>query len=100
MTICFLLEDLNLKTGVTLPAGAILVVPLQLVQMDESTWGSDAGQFNPHRLLSNAEKKSDSVHLTSFAGFYSAYDLRYLSPLYFINSWHGFPYAKSTVIVR
>lgn len=72
MTICFFLEDLNLKTGVTIPAGAILVVPLQLVQMDESTWGSDAGQFNPRRLLSNAEKKSDSVHLTSFAGFSSA----------------------------
>lgn len=54
------------------------MVPLQLVQMDESTWGSDAGQFNPRRLLSNAEKKSDSVHLTSFAGFSFAYDLCYL----------------------
>ncbi|KAI8546058.1 hypothetical protein RHMOL_Rhmol07G0086600 [Rhododendron molle] len=64
---CSLKHDLNLKTGVTIPAGAILVVPLQLVHMDESTWGSDAGQFNPRRLLSNAEKKSDSVHLTSFA---------------------------------
>ncbi|KAE9459654.1 hypothetical protein C3L33_08417, partial [Rhododendron williamsianum] len=62
-----LLQRCSLKHGVTIPAGAILVVPLQLVQMDESTWGSDAGQFNPRRLLSNAEKKSDSVHLTSFA---------------------------------
>jgi len=64
---CSLKHDLNLKAGVTIPAGAILVVPLQLVQMDESRWGSDASQFNPFRLLSNAEKKSDSVHLTSFA---------------------------------
>ncbi|KAF7137446.1 hypothetical protein RHSIM_Rhsim07G0073100 [Rhododendron simsii] len=64
---CSLKHDLNLKTGVTIPAGAILVVPLQLVQMDESTWGSDAGQFNPRRLLSIAEKKSDSIHLTSSA---------------------------------
>lgn len=70
--IFFLLEDLNLKAGVTIPAGAILVVPLQLVQMDESRWGSDASQFNPCRLLSNPEKKSDSVHLTSFAGYTSA----------------------------
>jgi len=39
--------------------------------------GSDASQFNPCRLLSNAEKKSDSINLTSFAGFSSAHNLCY-----------------------
>ncbi|XP_052208056.1 cytochrome P450 72A397-like [Diospyros lotus] len=57
---CSLSHDLNLKTGVTIPSGAILVVPVQLVQMDDSNWGSDASQFNPYRFLSKAEKRSDS----------------------------------------
>lgn len=43
--------DLNLGSGITVPAGAILVVPLDLVHMDASVWGNDAGQFNPHRFL-------------------------------------------------
>ncbi|KAI8025398.1 Cytochrome P450 714C3 [Camellia lanceoleosa] len=56
---CSLKHDFNLKTGVMIPAGAILVMPVQLVQMDDSSWGSDANQFNPYRFLSKAEKKSD-----------------------------------------
>jgi len=43
--------DLTLGLGITVPAGAMLVVPLHLVQMDASVWGNDAGQFNPHRFL-------------------------------------------------
>uniref|UniRef100_A0A5B6YNY4 Putative 11-oxo-beta-amyrin 30-oxidase isoform X1 n=1 Tax=Davidia involucrata TaxID=16924 RepID=A0A5B6YNY4_DAVIN len=58
---CSLKHDLKLKTGVVIPAGAIFVVPLQLVQMDDSNWGSDASQFNPYRFLSEA-------HVTSFTG--------------------------------
>jgi hypothetical protein len=46
-----LIADLTLGSGITVPAGAILVVPLHLVQMDASVWGNDAGQFNPHRFL-------------------------------------------------
>ncbi|OEL34614.1 hypothetical protein BAE44_0004364 [Dichanthelium oligosanthes] len=48
---CSLKHDLTLGLGITVPAGAILVVPLHLVQMDASVWGNDAGQFNPHRFL-------------------------------------------------
>lgn len=64
---CSLKHDFNLKTGVMIPAGAILVVPVQLVQMDDSSWGSDANQFNPYRFLSKAEKKSNIVNVMPFA---------------------------------
>ena len=43
--------DLTLESSITVPAGAILVVPLHLVQMDASMWGNDADQFNLHRFL-------------------------------------------------
>ncbi|KAJ4979789.1 hypothetical protein NE237_010569 [Protea cynaroides] len=65
---CSLKHDLNLQEGIAIPAGAIMVVPVQLVQMDGSNWGSDANQFNPYRFLSKAEQGSDSVPLSSFAG--------------------------------
>ncbi|WOK95959.1 Cytochrome P450 [Canna indica] len=51
---CSLKHDTCLSSGITVPAGAILVVPLQLVQMDNSIWGKDANQFNPCRFLSEA----------------------------------------------
>eukprot|EP00262_Sarcandra_glabra_P020839 TRINITY_DN8471_c0_g1_i1.p1 TRINITY_DN8471_c0_g1~~TRINITY_DN8471_c0_g1_i1.p1 ORF type:complete len:589 (-),score=83.32 TRINITY_DN8471_c0_g1_i1:532-2298(-) len=70
---CSLKHDLNLKSSITVPAGAILVVPIQLVQMDVSSWGDDAGQFNPYRFLSkgihcgqSTDDGSDSVPITSF----------------------------------
>ncbi|XP_077241605.1 cytochrome P450 734A1-like [Tasmannia lanceolata] len=70
---CSINHDLNLKTGVTVPAGTILVVPVQQVQMDSSIWGSDAKQFNPYRFLSkaahqihNVKEESDSVTRTQF----------------------------------
>ncbi|CAN6483055.1 unnamed protein product [Victoria cruziana] len=49
---CSLKHDLKLRRNITLPAGAILAVPVQLVQMDNSSWGSDAHKFNPDRFLS------------------------------------------------
>ena len=51
-----------------IPAGALLVVPAQLLQMDGSSWGSDASKFNPHRFLSKAGKGSDLGQDTSFTG--------------------------------
>jgi cytochrome P450 len=42
---------LTIGTGITVPAGAVLVVPLHLVQMHNTLWGNDAGQFNPWRFL-------------------------------------------------
>ncbi|XP_062187196.1 uncharacterized protein LOC133890710 [Phragmites australis] len=48
---CSLKQDLTLESSITVPAGAILVVPLHLVQMDASMWGNDADQFNLHRFL-------------------------------------------------
>lgn len=66
--VCF--EDLRLKSGVIVPAGAILVVPMQLVQTDDSSWGNDAGKFNPYRFLSKTEKTSASENMdASIAGF-------------------------------
>ncbi|XP_054815984.1 3,9-dihydroxypterocarpan 6A-monooxygenase-like [Prosopis cineraria] len=58
---CSLKHDLSFATGVTIPAGAVLVVPIQLVQMDDSNWGSNASDFNPYRFLSNAGKGSKVV---------------------------------------
>lgn len=57
---CSLKNDLNLKTGITVPAGAILIVPVQLVQMDGSCWGSDASQFNPYRFLSKVIREGNT----------------------------------------
>lgn len=51
---CSLKHDLTLKSSITVPAGTILVVPLQLVQMDDAIWGKDACHFNPHHFLSKA----------------------------------------------
>ncbi|KAK9741898.1 hypothetical protein RND81_03G136300 [Saponaria officinalis] len=55
---CLLRQDLKLKNGVVIPAGALLVAPVELVQMDENNWGSDAGVFNPYRFLSKVETAS------------------------------------------
>ncbi|KAF3790083.1 Cytochrome P450 734A1 [Nymphaea thermarum] len=52
---CSLKHDLKLRRNITLPAGAILAVPVQLVQMDDSSWGSDAHKFNPDRFLSGKD---------------------------------------------
>lgn len=60
--------DFKLETGVTIPARAVLVVPVQLLQMDDSSWGQDASEFNPYRFLSKAGNGSDLV-LTSSTGF-------------------------------
>uniref|UniRef100_J3MNI8 Cytochrome P450 n=1 Tax=Oryza brachyantha TaxID=4533 RepID=J3MNI8_ORYBR len=70
---CSLQQDVNLNSSITIPAGAILVVPLYLVQMDTSTWGDDACQFNPNRflekninleeILGTAHKGSNGINL-------------------------------------
>lgn len=56
-------SDVHLKSGTTIPAGAALVVPVRLVQMDSSCWGNDATEFNPYRFLSTVQKESDSSEL-------------------------------------
>ncbi|KAL5567460.1 hypothetical protein UlMin_024035 [Ulmus minor] len=65
---CSLKHDLNLENGVTIPAGAVLVVPVQLVQMDDSSWGSDAREFNPYRFLSKTGKRCDLMHRATLSG--------------------------------
>ncbi|KEH32979.1 cytochrome P450 family protein [Medicago truncatula] len=55
---CSMKHDLRFATGVTVPAGAVLVVPVQLVQKDAFNWGKDASAFNPYRFLSNITKES------------------------------------------
>ncbi|XP_061353472.1 cytochrome P450 78A5-like isoform X2 [Gastrolobium bilobum] len=55
---CSLKHDLSFATGVTIPAGAVLVAPVQLVQKDESSWGCNASDFNPYRFLSNGTNGS------------------------------------------
>lgn len=61
--------DFNLKTGVTIPAGAVLVVPVHLVQMDDSSWGTNASEFNPYRFLTKSGNGSDLVLNSSPTGF-------------------------------
>lgn len=60
---------MNLKGGATIPAGAGVVVPVQLVQMNDYNWGSDAGEFNPYRFLAKAREGSDILLNKSFSGF-------------------------------
>ncbi|XP_058722138.1 cytochrome P450 81F1-like [Vicia villosa] len=57
---CSIKQDLKFGTGVTVPAGAVLVVPVQLVQKDDFNWGKDASDFNPYRFLSNVTEGSGS----------------------------------------
>lgn len=51
-------SDLSFATGVRIPAGTQLVVPVQLVQKDDFSWGNDASDFNPYRFLSNGANGS------------------------------------------
>ncbi|GAU48390.1 hypothetical protein TSUD_118160 [Trifolium subterraneum] len=57
---CSTKHDVRFSTGVTIPAGAVMVVPVQLVQKDGYNWGKDASDFNPYRFLSNITKGSGS----------------------------------------
>ncbi|PRQ55764.1 putative unspecific monooxygenase [Rosa chinensis] len=65
---CSLKHDFSLKSGHTIPAGAGLVVPVELVMMDDSTLGGDASEFNPYRFLSKAGEGSDIFLRKSFSG--------------------------------
>lgn len=55
------MADLNLKTGIIIPAGARIVVPVQLVQLDKSCWGADANHFNPYRFISQISQQEFNV---------------------------------------
>lgn len=79
-----LLQDLTLKKGVTVPAGTMLVVPVQLVQMDHFSWGTDASQFNPYRFLSKKGKPSDQSGSVLSRGFILAFFLLSISDLNFL----------------
>ncbi|CAL1377024.1 unnamed protein product [Linum trigynum] len=59
LQICSLKDDLDLKSGVTIPAGAVLMVPVQLLHMEKSNWGSDAEKFKPYRFLSKSRESSN-----------------------------------------
>lgn len=56
--------DLRFANGVTVPAGAVLVVPVQLVQKDDFNWGKDASDFNPYRFLSDVTEGSGTNLVT------------------------------------
>jgi cytochrome P450 len=43
------LEDIELKTGTSIPKGAKVVIDLLSVNRDPSVFGADADDFNPHR---------------------------------------------------
>ncbi|KAH9322433.1 hypothetical protein KI387_017072, partial [Taxus chinensis] len=60
---CSLKHDVKLTKGITVPAGAILAVPIQLVQMDACKWGDDADIFHPDRFLKPKTLNSDSCEL-------------------------------------
>lgn len=69
---CSLRHDLKLKDGTVIPASAIIVVPVQLVQMDSSNWGSDALKFNPCRFLSSTDGKCISDQKETLTGHTSS----------------------------
>lgn len=46
-------------------------MPVELVMMDDSTWGGDSSEFNPYRFLSKAGEGSDILLRKSFSGFIS-----------------------------
>lgn len=52
---------MRLENGIIIPAGAIVVVPLHLVQMDASTWGEDFLEFIPNRFLSNGNNVDGTI---------------------------------------
>lgn len=58
---------MRLKNGVIIPAGAVLVVPVHLLQTDDASWGSDASKFNPYRFLLKVGN-SDPEQDKSFSG--------------------------------
>ncbi|CAK8564919.1 unnamed protein product [Lathyrus sativus] len=57
---CSTKQDLRFANGVRIPAGTVLVVPVQLVQKDDFNWGKNASDFNPYRFLSNVTERSGS----------------------------------------
>ncbi|KAL8555231.1 hypothetical protein ACS0TY_003149 [Phlomoides rotata] len=69
---CSLRRDLNLKNGTVIPAGAMIVVPIQLVQMDISNWGNDALKFNPQRFLSGTDNRCIPDQKESLTGLTSS----------------------------
>eukprot|EP01018_Ginkgo_biloba_P010958 Gb_30571 [translate_table: standard] len=60
---CSLKHDMKLRQDITVPAGAILAVPIQLVQMDVCNWGDDAHIFNPERFLKHETPYTDSSEI-------------------------------------
>ena len=45
------LEDMQLRSGTTLPAGSFVVLDLMAANRDPAVFGDDAGTFNPHRRV-------------------------------------------------
>eukprot|EP00252_Welwitschia_mirabilis_P022213 TRINITY_DN595_c0_g1_i3.p1 TRINITY_DN595_c0_g1~~TRINITY_DN595_c0_g1_i3.p1 ORF type:complete len:334 (-),score=76.81 TRINITY_DN595_c0_g1_i3:444-1445(-) len=62
---CSLKNDIKLSKDIIVPAGAIIAVPVQLVQMDVCNWGEDADVFNPERFLKCNESVYDSSRLSA-----------------------------------
>jgi cytochrome P450 len=52
---------MRLENGTLIPAGATVVVPLHLVQMDASIWGDDFLEFIPERFLSNGNNHDGTL---------------------------------------
>ncbi|KAJ4763054.1 Cytochrome P450 734A1 [Rhynchospora pubera] len=61
---CSLKSDMRLENGIMIPAGATVVVPLHLVQMDASVCGGDFLEFIPNRFLSNENNHDEDKELT------------------------------------
>lgn len=99
--------DLCLKSSVTVPAGAILVVPQQLVQMDHSVWGDDACQFNPQRFVSDPADQEGRIALCGakhfsefiFCSFLYSVDWTLNSWVYFIWPTYFFSSVLCTFVV-
>ncbi len=61
-------KDIMLGDRYLLKAGAVLQMPAQSINREDSTWGADADEFNPSRFIANGERK-DQKRVTGFMSF-------------------------------
>lgn len=60
---CSLFHGLRLSQRLTVPAGAILAIPVQLIQVEKENWGEDAEVFNPDRFLCTSTSTREKANL-------------------------------------
>lgn len=60
------LQEDDTIEGLRLPAGSVVRIPVLAMLRDESTWGEDAGDFNPDRFAKPGEISRTKFHWLPF----------------------------------